>query len=108
MQKVNQSHGRIDTSKSLYLNTLLCLMILPDVHNCYISRQTERHNVVLCYCYYRSSAQVVSKDARVKALTEELDSLNLKYENTIKVSVSVCTSVCVRVVYNGVCVCVCV
>ena len=37
----------------------------------------------------RSAAEVVSKDARVKALTEELNSLNLKYENTIKVSVTV-------------------
>ena len=38
----------------------------------------------------RAAAEIVSKDARVKALTEELNSLNLKYENTIKVCVCMC------------------
>ena len=55
---------------------------------------------------YRAAAEIVSKDARVKALTEELDSLNLKYENLIKVCTHVYLCVCVFVRVH-VCVCLC-
>ena len=60
------------------------------------------------YGQYRTAAEVVSKDARVKALTEELDSLNLKYENTIKVSVHYSCVLYVYICLLCVCVCMCV
>ena len=51
---------------------------------------------------------MASKDARVKALMEEINSLNLKYENSVKVSDVLVYFVCVCLVILGVSPLLCV